>query len=493
MHYSSIYFHPMNYKLKETVLFWLPGILLFAYILIRAIVIPVTHDESNTVLTYAAYPVSDIMLYTDPIPNNHILNTLLIKLSVSVFGLHSLSVRLPNVLGFLLYYIFLIRIIRKMKLPPLMGFACIILMTCNPFFLDFFSLARGYALACAFGLMAVYYAYCFITEKRKLFLIKSVIWSAVAVYTSFTFLNFYVALLFLFVLVLIINHQEKTSLRHSDLIRSFIFMGLISLALGALILTPIMRMLETEQFVFWGSKNFYDDTLLTLAKGSLFGESFLTLNFHSWCNIFLLIFILISIFGLRILIIRKIKSISEPFVFFLLLAIGTVIVNIAQFYFVDTPYLTSRTALLFIPILTMPFLFLAQYLKSKNAFLKIPFLVWAVLQLGILFKNMNISSTYEWWFDQDTFHVLNLLEQYHLETGEDVSLNTDWIYYPSFNFHMQDRDVKWLHLAPYHIETDTISTTHFYYTTSDEAPKLVLHYRIYARYGWNTRQLLIHR
>lgn len=483
----------MDYKWKETVLFWLPGILLFAYILIRAIVIPVTHDESNTVLTFAAYPVADIMLYTDPIPNNHILNTLLIKLSVSVFGLHSLSVRLPNVLGFVVYYLYLIRIIRKMNLQLLLGIACIILMTCNPFFLDFFSLARGYALACAFGMMAVYYAYCFITERQKRFLIKSVLWAAVAVYTSFTFLNFYVALLFLFVLVLIINPQEKASQPNSDLKWSFIFMGLISFALGALIITPIRRMLETGQFVFWGSKNFYDDTLLTLAKASFYGKLFLGINYHVWCNIFIVTFIVVFIVGAYTLFKQKWNVLNSPFVFFLLLAIGTVCVNICQFYFADTPYLTSRTALLFIPILTLPFLFLANAVHSKVWYVELLFLIGACLQLGILLNNANTEYTYEWWFDQDTFHVLNLLEQYHTSTGNVVSLNTNWLYYPSFNFHIQERELEWLQLTPFHFNTDSLSTTDFYYITDNEANKLNSNYRIYSEYGENTRRLFIHR
>ncbi|MFZ1826327.1 MAG: glycosyltransferase family 39 protein [Chitinophagales bacterium] len=483
----------MNHNWKQQTMFWLPGVLLFVYVLIRAIVIPVTHDESNTILTYAAYPVADIMLYTDPIPNNHILNTLLIKLLVAVFGLHSLVVRLPNVLGFLLYYIFLIRIIRKIQLPPLIGFACIILMTCNPYFLDFFSLARGYALACAFGMMAVFYAYCFITEKQQSFLIKSVIWSAVAVYTSFTFLNFYVALLFLFILVLIVNQKEKATSKYSDLKKPFIYMGLISLLLGVSIIIPIMRMLETEQFVFWGSKNFYDDTLLTLAKGSFYGKLFLGINYHVWCNIFIVIFSIVVTLGAYSLFRRKLKGLNDSFIFFLLLALGTVCVNICQFYLADTPYLTSRTALLFIPILTLPFIFLANAVQSKVWFWKLPFLIGASLLLGILFKNMNIEFTYEWWFDRDTFHVLNLLEQYHTSTGNNVSLNTNWLYYPSFNFHVQERNLEWLDLTQFHFDTDSLSTTDFYYIIDNEANKLNSNYRLYSAYGDYSRRLLIHR
>lgn len=129
----------------------------------------------------------------------------------------------------------------------------------------------------------------------------------------------------------------------------------------------------------------------------------------------------------------------------------------------------------------------------KSVVLEIAFLIGASLLLGILFKNMNIEFTYEWWFDRDTFHVLNLLEQYHTSTGNNVSLNTNWLYYPSFNFHVQERNLEWLDLTQFHFDTDSLSTTDFYYIIDNEANKLNSNYRLYSAYGDYSRRLLIHR
>ena len=91
------------------------GLLLFGYILARAIILPITHDESGTCLVFSTQSVSDIVSYAQPIPNNHILNTLLVKLFSQLFGWHPLIVRLPNVLAFVLYFFSGLAILRLLN------------------------------------------------------------------------------------------------------------------------------------------------------------------------------------------------------------------------------------------------------------------------------------------------------------------------------------------------------------------------------------------
>src|SRR5213078_1005757 len=93
-----------TFPLLRTYLPFLLGICLLAYVIVRAIMLPVTHDESNTCLIYSTMSVHDIVTYAVPVPNNHILNTLLIKFFSGLFGMHPLPVRLPNILGFILYF-----------------------------------------------------------------------------------------------------------------------------------------------------------------------------------------------------------------------------------------------------------------------------------------------------------------------------------------------------------------------------------------------------
>lgn len=57
----------------------LPIFFLFFFIIKKALFIPVTHDEVSTISYFAKLNVWAIISYQDPIPNNHILNTLLIS------------------------------------------------------------------------------------------------------------------------------------------------------------------------------------------------------------------------------------------------------------------------------------------------------------------------------------------------------------------------------------------------------------------------------
>lgn len=83
---------------------------MLSYIILRAVKIPVTHDEAGTILNYASRSIYSIITYEDPIPNNHLLNTLLIKFSISVLGLNEFACRLPNLIGGFMYLWFGIKI-----------------------------------------------------------------------------------------------------------------------------------------------------------------------------------------------------------------------------------------------------------------------------------------------------------------------------------------------------------------------------------------------
>ena len=79
-------------------------LILFSFILYKAVHLPITHDEFASSVYYPAFGVWEIMMYPDYWPNNHILNTLLVKLSESVFGIEPWSVRLPNLLAFIFFF-----------------------------------------------------------------------------------------------------------------------------------------------------------------------------------------------------------------------------------------------------------------------------------------------------------------------------------------------------------------------------------------------------
>ncbi|MFN7266025.1 MAG: hypothetical protein ACK5VB_00890, partial [Bacteroidota bacterium] len=124
------------------------------YILIRAYNLPITVDEASTAINHVPRLVVDTLFYErEANPNNHILNTLLIKITTGIFGWHHFIVRLPVLIGGALYAWAAIQLSRRISSFSPVRILALLLFFGNPYMLEFFSFARGYGLAA--GLLAV--------------------------------------------------------------------------------------------------------------------------------------------------------------------------------------------------------------------------------------------------------------------------------------------------------------------------------------------------
>lgn len=127
-------------------------LLLFAWALWRASVLSITCDEATTLRSHVPATWAEILAHSCPVgSNNHLLNTVAIKLLLGVLPETELVVRLPALLGLVLYATALLRGLGLAFRGPrvLLGG---ILLTAHPFVLDMMVLARGYGLG--LGLLA---------------------------------------------------------------------------------------------------------------------------------------------------------------------------------------------------------------------------------------------------------------------------------------------------------------------------------------------------
>lgn len=131
------------------------GAVLLTYIVFRAIKVPLYSDE---IFTYQYYvSIGDFIPFHARLDaNNHVLHSLLMYLSVNLFGDHIWAWRLPNILAFVLYYYFIIKLTKGFKSAWVKWFT-ILGLTAPLYLLQFFSLARGYGLSLAFLLGAIYF------------------------------------------------------------------------------------------------------------------------------------------------------------------------------------------------------------------------------------------------------------------------------------------------------------------------------------------------
>ncbi|NWF84744.1 MAG: hypothetical protein HXY18_13040 [Bryobacteraceae bacterium] len=107
-----------------------------------------TTDEAFTALDFAGKPWLEMLAYYDA--NNHVLHTILVKLSLDAFGWNVVSLRLPALAAGLLYSTMIWRLGRRWFGDSLAFLALCAFTAWAPPAAEYFSLARGYSMALAF-------------------------------------------------------------------------------------------------------------------------------------------------------------------------------------------------------------------------------------------------------------------------------------------------------------------------------------------------------
>jgi hypothetical protein len=119
---------------------------------VRAATQSITIDEADTFLSWVA-PSSPS--HWEAASNNHLLNSLLIRLAVALFGASQFTVRLPAIAGAVLYTWAAYCLCRMIARTVAMQWVLLVCLVYNPFILDYLVAARGYGLALAFLLSAI--------------------------------------------------------------------------------------------------------------------------------------------------------------------------------------------------------------------------------------------------------------------------------------------------------------------------------------------------
>lgn len=139
------------------------GLILFE--VLRAARATFYFDEANTFLNYLSSNVLAIFNFNSA--NNHFLNTVLAKLFSAAAGTSELILRLPNLLGFVIYLLFSFLIVDRFIKNKLMAVCGFLLLSLNPYVLEFFSLCRGYGLSLACFMAALFFFFSFLDKTIK--------------------------------------------------------------------------------------------------------------------------------------------------------------------------------------------------------------------------------------------------------------------------------------------------------------------------------------
>jgi len=452
----------------EKIILYLIYTCLFVFILLKAFTIPITHDEVATVIMAKEQSLWQIISYSSPSPNNHLLNTLLTKVFVNLFDVSAFTARTPNVLSFALYCFATFKITKEIiGKQSFFILTTALLFILNPYLLDFFSLSRGYGMSLAFLSLSVYYLLLAFKQNTSSYLYRAVIFSFIASYANFTLLPFMAAMICVSMLWFFILKKENKQVA----IKGILFILLLSAVYFLLILQPIIRMQSTNQFQYWHSDGFITNTVIPLLRNSLYGSKVLFFQL-----IELLFWIIITLFVSNVILVgrtifkaqNKPATIQQPIVFLNLILWLTITINFAQHFILGTPFFEGRTALFYFPLFILSILPLLERIIEKwnSKGLKIISVLLGivfVLQIGL---NLTIKNVREWAYDENTLSVLDYISN---QKDKDMSLATDWMFNPSFFFYSSvTKEYEMIDLEEYSKELHPSSTAEYYYIFSKD-------------------------
>ena len=248
------------------------GVGVFAFIIAKAVTVQVTTDEAYTLTILTKETVWNLVSYESSYTNNHILNSLLCKLSFGIFGMNQVAGRLPNILSFILYFWFVWQFSRRFFKDDFVGLMFVAVMLGNPYMIEFFALARGYGLSIALMMTSIYFAANYVLANHRRSLSISLMCAMLSVYAQFALLHFFLGLNFL-IFIFEVQKYLKTKNR-PDILRGVGMQIIATILLGILVYAPFKAILKDNQISYYGSKNIWDDSIVSLISRSLYGQGY---------------------------------------------------------------------------------------------------------------------------------------------------------------------------------------------------------------------------
>ena len=408
-----------------------PAISLFIYIALRASRLSLTWDEANTFFEYVRNPRWLPDGYNYMSANNHLLNTWLMKCSVFLFGESEFALRLPNVLAGGLYFFATASLAEKLAGKRWQIFTAFILLSANPFVLDFFSVARGYGVSLALLMLGILQITKYILGKQEIRNgIYAQLFLAAAVFANLTLIHVLLAISFLLILNRFFFHRsEKPS-------RAAIIFSIIPFAL-LFILIPYINNLKSAGALFYGDEvKSLGDTFLSLSKASAYD-----VMYSKWLVPIMTILVsaipLISVIHVTRNALTVMKNDHGRWLVFITLTLFFTITGPMLLHlFFGTNFLSGRTALFYIPLISLNFIGIIILCPPR---LKNIFLVLAgIFSITHFYFSQNLYFTYDWKEQADVKTAMLALKKENIPVAENCFANilsTDLPYEKQINYY----------------------------------------------------------
>jgi len=428
---------------------------LFLVNLYRAWTQSITCDEAFAHSLFLSGPAS--LLFTSFDASHHVLHTILCRISISLFGLSEFTLRIPSLLGGVLYFSAVYRLCRFLFGESWLFLLSTAVLSLNPFLLDFLSAARGYGLAlgfCLWGMEGLIRYLSAPADRRPLR--RAAFSLALSVASNLTFLFPNAALALVFLALLLAENRIAWRRQAAAAIQHFCIPGL---ATASLILILPLTKARREHFHMGVSS--LAEMADSLAHASLVHhpERWAAAGGYSvlmWC-----VWVIGRMAAPALLAVVAILCIGTIYQWarskspegrrsidrFLLLVGGasllTLLLSVAAHRAFGLLYPVGRTGLYWIVLL--PLLSAGMAKKLEGSIARAPLLLFLSLctaWFALEFK----TSHYAWWrYDAGTKRIVQRIREMHSgRESAKVKVGVTWFFEPSMNFYRRLYGLDWM-------------------------------------------------
>ena len=419
--------HTLFERLKRESPLLVAAVFVMLFLIARASVQSITIDEAISYLDFAAPPDP---AHWSPAASNHVLNTALVRLFTSIFGLSPFSVRIPALIGGAFYIGLCLWLSRLLAPTRLFRLALFICLTYNPFVQDYLVAARGYSLALAFftAELAILLRICIERQASTKTITLASICAGLSFCSNFSF-AFANAVA---ILSTIYCCWRVPGLSRKKIIASALFPGF---AVTILICGYTIQHWPNDQLYYGATK--LKQMGMSILEPSLYEPNPFLINpllmsaFQLMRRVLPIAFLVLIV--PQLILAALCRTVLPNLLCAMLLA--TIIMHFLAFKLFHLLLPSGRTGLFFAPLLTLLLAALATPTQSSGtaAFRKATVMWFAVA--GIYFIGcLRLSYFYEWKFDADTRAVYLILNDLNRSQHLD-SLCVDWRCAACINFY----------------------------------------------------------
>ncbi len=418
----------MNPKISRLLTIAL-GLGLGVWVFYRAANLSFTHDESGSYIFFYNQPYSDLLFDVNCwiSANNHILNSALFKLSVDLFGISDLNIRLPNALAFIGCFIVAFSISEKHLSKTLPKLILFVVLFINPYVMDFYSLCRGYGLSMFFHLSTLYFLLNYLKNGKT----RNLHFSFIALLLASLSLLTNAILFPVYGLALwIVKRKQLTS--NVALLYTPILWGLITLGF---LWIPIKFLKLQNEFQF-GVKSIWD-SFKSFAQVSLANQDY-GFSLNTTADIVTVILVSCIIFAL----VAAFRSTTTTRIFaiaFLLLLVLLHLVFMADFLFPS-----ERKTTLYVPLIACLLSFASNKINIPNWRIWLSRALICLVSLHFAIQ-LNPNQTIEWKYDRKTKDYIFALR----DMKKKINLQAYWVFHPTSTYYILTQEIENINIIPY--------------------------------------------